>query len=1124
MSRPRLVVQRAQADTITSVAFAPSGRYAASASQDGSVAVWDMTAGALVQTVREPTVRMLERLSWLDDERLSVEGDAAGDFEHPKRFVAHALDGRILAAPVDAWSPLGSVELGRDRWAVVEDDALRVADVAGAVVATLGVPPGAEIDLVVAAANERWLVAPARVGGGHELLAWRLDALDAPPKSLGAVGAVQATALGARAVFVLEQTAAADGESTVGWRAVPLDGGATRMLAEEHRRYAEVESLVVAPDGRLLAATIDGVVVVRDAADGEELWRYEQPFAYHESAHEYQRYQGFGPLAFSPDSRVLVAGDASGKLYRFDARSGRWGRPLGAELRFARGVQLLDRDRLVVLSGDVVPPHIGVRAFSLAQARGVGTGVFDGLVGLDAADGGGVQIVRAWDYCGERERRGMVLETATWRALVPTEDVVRGHCWRAAPIFSEGEWRGWRSFVWGARPRLLAEPTSRGGGGFTLLDVETGSVSAEVDDADCPVATHVSADGQRISGADDGRFCAWSREGAIVARGRLEPPARARVLAFADDGSALARVVAAAPGAPAEAEEAAGDAARRGSSQVEVFDLRDGHLVQSFRAAGEVADLAVGPGGTVVGLVLDGVARLYRAGHSFAVLGGGTAPAAGDPTFAGLDFDPSGARAATVHDDGAVRVWDAESGRLLGTLLDFEDDEWAIVAPDGSYVGTSEVDERIGWVFDAPVEHFSFERFRSDRRSADRVRRALAGEFLGAAPALRRPPRITIVAAPDEVGDASASVTVRVQSEGSVDRVRLFVEGRPVADAPVCAPSAQLTLSAPLFRGMNRVTAVSFDTEGLASNAASVAIASRQSDATAPELFVVAVGIDEYPHLPPSMWLGAARADATAFIETLGEGARGHFAAVHGKLLADDEATPDAIRAALEDMARMGPDDLGVVFLAGHGFKPAESEDMVFATSEIRFDAAGALPSGEALRAQAIGWRDISERLARARGRLLVLLDACHAGHVSQELVVPNASLAVELGSRAGAVVLAASKGRQKSFEPAHARALKVAGTVEVGAAPASGHGVFTQALLDSLAAAETDRDGDHWLQLSELVDSVVRRVGEATQGAQTPWIARRDMFGDFALVPAPPDAAPSGEPRPDGDDAPETR
>ena len=59
---------------------------------------------------------------------------------------------------------------------------------------------------------------------------------------------------------------------------------------------------------------------------------------------------------------------------------------------------------------------------------------------------------------------------------------------------------------------------------------------------------------------------------------------------------------------------------------------------------------------------------------------------------------------------------------------------------------------------------------------------------------------------------------------------------------------------------------------------------------------------------------------------------------------------------------------------------------------------------------------------------------------------------------------------------------------------------MFTAALLASLDSTDTDRNEDGAVQLSELIDDVTMRVIRATGGLQTPWVARRELFGDFRI------------------------
>jgi len=202
----------------------------------------------------------------------------------------------------------------------------------------------------------------------------------------------------------------------------------------------------------------------------------------------------------------------------------------------------------------------------------------------------------------------------------------------------------------------------------------------------------------------------------------------------------------------------------------------------------------------------------------------------------------------------------------------------------------------------------------------------------------------------------------------------------------------------------------------------------------------------------------------------------------------------------------MRPDDLAVVFFAGHGARIDESR-MLFLTSRAVFERGAALAHG-------IGWDRIERSLRGARGRVLVMLDACHAGYVSTEVVAPNEALARDLahGDRTGILVFSAARGSQFSYEvPVDAgsgssRGLELAWE---GKPPPKqkdlmgGHGLFTSALLEALEGEAPDRDRSGAIEVNELVDYVTERVRAASNYKQTPWVARRELFGEFMVAPA---------------------
>jgi len=137
-----------------------------------------------------------------------------------------------------------------------------------------------------------------------------------------------------------------------------------------------------------------------------------------------------------------------------------------------------------------------------------------------------------------------------------------------------------------------------------------------------------------------------------------------------------------------------------------------------------------------------------------------------------------------------------------------------------------------------------------------------------------------------------------------------------------------------------------------------------------------------------------------------------------------------------------------------------------------------------------VSWTLLGEHLARIKARVILLLDACHSGSIVTKTVVPNDELAQQFftGGLGGIMVFSASKGRQFSME-----------SPDIG----GGFGIFTYALTQSLGprAKEADTNSDGFVEFMELVDYVSQYVHKETKGEQTPWLSRKELFGDLPVA-----------------------
>ena len=536
--------------------------------------------------------------------------------------------------------------------------------------------------------------------------------------------------------------------------------------------------------------------------------------------------------------------------------------------------------------------------------------------------------------------------------------------------------------------------------------------------------------------------------------------------------------------------------------RAELERVSDGTTVERYELPGLITAAAFFPGGILFGLQT-GALVVHRHGKPRV-----TVPSDGG-AIRRIVRGPVPGTVATLSADGAVRMWSTQPPRLLAAFAEFDDGEYLTFTPGGAYRGTREAAHRVGWVFDGPTEAFRFEQFAARFDKPGIVQARLKGEDVAASPLVTRPPRVRLTTGvPPTVDGATLAVGLQVSAPVRVDTLAVFVEGQPKKTVPICEQQADINVEIPLLHGQNAISVTAFDHRGASSNPTAFKVF---STAKAPrgDLWVVAVGVDDYPGLPESLQLGLAVADARGVAHAFSKlaGKDKPYARAHVRVLTNAAASVRSIKSALSELSKMKPHDVAVVFLGGHGFKQSGGSEMVFATGGVRVEPkrrGAARFDGRSLREHGIGWTEVGGLLSKAKGRLLVLLDACHSGDMSRELVVPNNDLAHSLVSteRAGAVVFAASKGRQVSYEPSGTRGLSLEATKRplVGKGD---HGFFTGAVLAALGDAGTDLDGDGAIQLSELVDEVTRRVSKATDGKQTPWVARREMFGDFTLATA---------------------
>lgn len=290
---------------------------------------------------------------------------------------------------------------------------------------------------------------------------------------------------------------------------------------------------------------------------------------------------------------------------------------------------------------------------------------------------------------------------------------------------------------------------------------------------------------------------------------------------------------------------------------------------------------------------------------------------------------------------------------------------------------------------------------------------------------------------------------------------------------PVARKPSALSATIDLEIGKNRLEAEVRDGYNLLHRTVYTVLrrAPTEPTAVAGNKWAVILGISDYQD--NRLDLQFAHRDAQALRDLLVE--KGGFSTDRVMLLTNAQATLEGARTALfEFLKRPGPDDLVLVFLAGHGVQdPSDRDNYFFLAHDSKLDNLG----GTALPTWDLG--SLMDFTIRAK-RIIILADTCHSGAVLEKgNAAPGATLNFfnkyleNLARRKGRLILTASQSHESSIET-----------------PRLGHGVFTHALLQGLGGRADDNPSDGVVTAAELIDFIRTEVPRETGGEQHPSFA----------------------------------
>jgi WD40 repeat protein len=483
----------------------------------------------------------------------------------------------------------------------------------------------------------------------------------------------------------------------------------------------------------------------------------------------------------------------------------------------------------------------------------------------------------------------------------------------------------------------------------------------------------------------------------------------------------------------------------------------------------------------------------------------------GPAAATGANISADGRIVVMAHLDGTVRWRRWSDGKeLLALFVNSKTKQWVAWTPTGYYMASTGGEDLIGWHlnrgWDQLADFFPASRFRDRFNRPDIIHLAL--DTLDEDAAIKQanaasnrkedtrpltahlPPIIRIADPANGAHVASGTVTLnyslRSPSGQPVERIDVLIDGRPVKAVglplhPMAADTeTKGSISVTLTQRLTEVGLIAWNS-GLASEAARIRL--NWDGAPAPveatrKLHALVVGVSNY--VEPDMALSYAAKDARDFAKALQDQKGGYYTDVETRILTDRQVTRSSViegLAWLEKSAK-SPDDVSVLFLAGHGLTD-EKQTYWFFPSDANADD---------VHAKGVSQDEVRKSLQNLSGKVLWFLDTCHAGSAAKRRSVDVNVLVntVSSSENGGIVVFASSTGRQVSVERDD-----------------WGNGAFTKAIVEGIELGKADLLGKGFITTSSLDTFVESRVAELTEGKQSPVMERPPQQPDFAIAEA---------------------
>ena len=498
------------------------------------------------------------------------------------------------------------------------------------------------------------------------------------------------------------------------------------------------------------------------------------------------------------------------------------------------------------------------------------------------------------------------------------------------------------------------------------------------------------------------------------------------------------------------------------------------------------------------------------------------------------EFDETGEIIYSCGEDGMAKIWDVKDCREKAAFIAVNTTDHLIVTPDHYYMCSK--DALAGVSFRVEDKLYSFEQFDLQYNRPD-----LVSQKTGKTPAnlvqayaylynkrLKKfnmdekafseefhMPKVNIYREGLRVAteDPAAKIKVKISdSKYELKSINVVVNGVPVNGiagmdiSPLKTKEYNEVLSIPLMSGVNKIQVSAVNEKGVESFTETIEMVREFGKLeTKPNLYVVVVGVSEYNQ--KEFNLKYPSKDARDMMNTFLTSQAG-YENIYTHTLLNTDVTAGNFMKVEEFLKNCKPDDIVVIFMAGHGVLDKKF-DYYFCTADIDFS--NPEKSG-------IAYSMIEQVMEKCKAfNKLLIMDTCHSGELDKDDVASvnhtatsdgevkfrSVGMEIELNNPLGLEntnhLLESMFGDTR--KGTGATAISSAGGAEFAMESDNwNNGLFTYVLINGLQTKSADTNKNGVVNVSELRSFVYAEVNRLSNGKQRPTTRTENLNLDFRI------------------------